>query len=258
MICVSAATYNRFVLVTSFFNAAMLSNHIMCVSNAVRDDLLTFTKAKKKTGVVYNGLPDIDFKTPAKADNKTRILFAANITPHKGAHILIEAACILKKKNIHVDIAGWVQDKKYETYLQELIKKRGVEGVVTLHGFVENIDELYASADIVACPTVESGELHGKQIWWKEGFNLSALEAMRAKKPVICSATYGLKEVVEDGVTGTHVNQNDAYELARAIERFIESPDRAKRMGRAGRTRYETYFTEEHMRKNFEEALELF
>lgn len=238
--------------------AALISTRIICVSNAVRDDLMTFVNADRKNSLLYNGIPDIEIANPKKTDEKTRILFAANITPHKGAHILIEAAALLKNINIHIDIAGWIQDQAYERYIVNLIEKHKLQSIVTLHGFVENIDDLYARADIIACPTVEYGTLHGQKIWWKEGFNLSALEAMRAAKPVVCSATYGLKEVVEHNVTGIHVDQNDAFELAHAIEHLAEMPETAEQLGLAGRGRYEVLFSEKHMRRNFNEVLQLF
>lgn len=248
--------------------AAALSAKIVCVSNAVRADISKFLspQAMQKTSTMYNGIPDLEGKPPApKKDSTTRLLFAGNVVPERGAHILIDAIANLPedlRKHIHLDIFGWLNNAPYKAYLDQHIKKHGLEKHVTIHGFVENIRDFMSTAAIIICPTIEratldiDGTVHVLRC--KEGFGLTALEGMRAGKPVICSGIYGLKEVVEHHVTGLHVPSNDVHALTEAIEELINDTDKAAAYGQAGRKRYEAHFTMPRMETIFLEILEGF
>jgi glycosyltransferase involved in cell wall biosynthesis len=63
------------------------------------------------------------------------------------------------------------------------------------------------------------------------------LEAMAMGKAVICSRTAGQTDVVVDGVTGLYVPPGDPVALRAAIQRLLDHPDVAERMGTAGRQR---------------------
>jgi glycosyltransferase involved in cell wall biosynthesis len=75
------------------------------------------------------------------------------------------------------------------------------------------------------------------------GSGISTLEAMAAGKPVIASGIFGIPEQVEDDVTGVLVRPGDEACLVEAVLRL--SPDSAltRKMGHAGRLRYEELFT---------------
>jgi glycosyltransferase involved in cell wall biosynthesis len=70
-----------------------------------------------------------------------------------------------------------------------------------------------------------------------EGLGLAAVEALLCETPAIVSATGGLTEVVEDGVTGRVVPPLDPPALAAAIDDALGDSDRLARWGREGRTR---------------------
>ena len=80
-----------------------------------------------------------------------------------------------------------------------------------------------------------------------EGLGLVAVEAMAAGRPVVASCTGGLPEVVVDGETGLLVEPEDPVALARAIRMLLADPDRAARMGAAGRQRVRERFSAERM-----------
>ncbi|MGB5756015.1 MAG: glycosyltransferase, partial [Acidimicrobiales bacterium] len=61
------------------------------------------------------------------------------------------------------------------------------------------------------------------------------LEAMAMERPVICTATEGQTDVVEDGVNGLYVPPGDVRAMRQAIERLIADPDAAADMGKRGR-----------------------
>ena len=87
-------------------------------------------------------------------------------------------------------------------------------------------DLIYAAADALAMTSR-----------W-EGLPLVVLEAMRASLPVVSYDIGGVREQVDDGVTGYLVEPGDAPALAARLLELARDPERAKRMGRAGRDRF--------------------
>jgi glycosyltransferase involved in cell wall biosynthesis len=71
----------------------------------------------------------------------------------------------------------------------------------------------------------------------QESFGVAVVEAMACEKPVVATAVGGLKEVVEENVTGIFVPPADVEKTADAILTLLRDPGKAKRMGKAGRER---------------------
>jgi glycosyltransferase involved in cell wall biosynthesis len=87
------------------------------------------------------------------------------------------------------------------------------------------LGDLYLSSDAVVVPSLY------------EPFGLVALEAMASGVPVVASDTGGLRELVEDEVTGLRFPPGDHAALARTVVRVLLDPDLARRLGREGRAR---------------------
>lgn len=70
---------------------------------------------------------------------------------------------------------------------------------------------------------------------YREGTPRSVLEAMACGRAVITTDAPGCRETVKDGDNGYLVKVKDADSLAEAMERFVNDPDLAGRMGLRGR-----------------------
>jgi glycosyltransferase involved in cell wall biosynthesis len=67
-----------------------------------------------------------------------------------------------------------------------------------------------------------------------EGTSNSLLEYMVLRKPVVATDVYGINEVVQEGVTGHLVPQNDYQKMGDKISDLLDNPDLARKMGEHG------------------------
>lgn len=89
-----------------------------------------------------------------------------------------------------------------------------------------------------------------------EGFGLVYLEAMRAARPVVAARGSAAEEIVVDGETGLLVDPDDRERLARSLARLLRDPGGARRLGWAGRERWEREFSMDRFRERLEPLLE--
>ena len=108
----------------------------------------------------------------------------------------------------------------------------------------EEAIQLYSHCAVFCCPSVY------------EPFGIINLEAMACKAPVVASATGGILEVVVDQATGYLVPfeadpvttfptdaKKFAKDLAERLTGLLKDPEKARRMGEAGRKRVEEHFS---------------
>jgi len=100
-------------------------------------------------------------------------------------------------------------------------------------GFVphDELQDLYARAAVVACPS------------HREGFGVACLEAMAHGRPVVAGDVGGLRDLVVDGETGYLVPPRDVPALREALERLLADRDLRRRLGSAGRERAGRHFS---------------
>jgi trehalose synthase len=76
-----------------------------------------------------------------------------------------------------------------------------------------------------------------------EGFGLTVTEALWKGKPVVASAVGGIRDQIEDGVSGVLLRDpTDCEAFARAIFELLDDPERAARIGEAARERAREHF----------------
>lgn len=129
--------------------------------------------------------------------------------------------------------------------LESLIKEQRLEDSVKLMGRIPNdkVPEALNKFDIFCSLSRE------------ESFGVSAVEAMAMKKVVVASNADGLREVIENGVTGLLVQYTDIGLIKDRLKQLVLDEHLRKKMGTAGRMRVESLYD---WRRNVEHMLELY
>jgi trehalose synthase len=90
----------------------------------------------------------------------------------------------------------------------------------------------------------------------KEGFGLTVTEAMWKARPVIASATGGIEDQIEDGVSGVLLqNPLDLKAFAAAVSDLLGDPERAEAIGAAARESVRRNFLEDRHTLQYVELL---
>jgi starch synthase len=234
---------------------------VIAVSSAMRDDVLhAYPDVDPgKVRVVHNGI-DTDAWSHVDDPDRVRshgvdpdrpsVVFVGRITRQKGLPLFLRA-CRELPPEVQLVLCAGAPDTpeilaEVEALVAELAQKR--KGVVWISEMLPRPDvvALLSAATAFVCPSIY------------EPLGIVNLEAMACETAVVATATGGIPEVVVDpstdsgqaatGVlvpieqatdgTGTPLDP-DRYvaDFAAALTSVVTDPDRAARMGRAGRER---------------------
>lgn len=233
-----------------------LADRIICVSESLRNDLLTSHSAMGgRTLVVRNGISSTELLA-THGGKKIRAEFhighgplvvtVGRLTEPKGHQYLIQALpnLLCRWPDLRCLIVG---DGALMERLTHLVATLGLERVCLFAGKRNDIQDILGAADMVVLPSVS------------EGFPFVLLEAMAASRAVVATQVNGVPELIEDRVTGRLVPPRDSAALARAIQELLENPMARKAMAQNGHQRVRERFTAERMVREtvsvFESAL---
>ncbi|WP_078713337.1 glycogen synthase [Agreia bicolorata] len=241
---------------TSFESA----DAVIAVSHGMRRDILRSYPSldPERVSVVYNGI-DLEKWHPESDDDvlaelgidptRPTVVFVGRITRQKGLPYLLRAIEKLSP-DVQVVLCAGAPDtpeilEEVSAGVRELQKTRS--GIVWIDRLLDTrtLSVVLSSATVFVCPSVY------------EPLGIVNLEAMGCGLPVVGTATGGIPEVVDDGVTGILVPIDQLQDgtgtpvdpdrfvadLAAALTRVLDDPERARSMGRAGRLRAESTFS---------------
>jgi len=207
---------------------APLSRHIVAISRYELERGTGIGIADERMVLVENGIAAEP--PPAQPvlwdDKRLRVLFIGRLDRQKGVDILARAVEGLADQVAVRVIGEAVVGSKLAFTPPPNMEFIGWCSPPQVAAHLE-------SCDVVAMPSR-----------W-EGFGLVAVEAMRAKKPVIASAVGGLSAVVQDNVTGILVRRDDHAGLTAALT--SRSREEFQALGRAGHARFRDRYTAERV-----------
>ncbi len=196
------------------------SDHIIAVSNEVKDVLVCRLKADPSRISVISCGVDTSFFAPAtKADARKElgidegekvVLFVGHVTYGKGIDVLRKCARLMPDVTFVVLGKGTFED--------------GTENcrVVGNHPN-DQIPRWINGADVLILPSRS------------EGTPIVLMEALSCGVPVVASRVGGIPDLVKDGQTGYLVEKDDVETFERKLRELLADPDKCRRMGRQGR-----------------------
>lgn len=177
---------------------ALKADRVICCSGYMKNEIVSaLCVPEQKVEVLPNGVDPEDLKPyriPAKSEEgyipegKKVVFFVGRLVYEKGVHLLIEAACRVKKEipQAYFVVAGTGPQKEA---LKEKALALGLGDSLVFVDFID--DELrnyyYRRADVAVFPSLY------------EPFGIVALEAMAAGASVIVADCGGLREIVGGG-----------------------------------------------------------
>ncbi|MCH2214891.1 MAG: glycosyltransferase [Flavobacteriales bacterium] len=225
------------------------SQYVICVSEAVQENLLAYVPSlKKKTKVIYNGIEPIDVPVRTVNERLNFFLFG-RIMEKKGQWFLVDALERLEeseRKQLKVILMGGAVPGQ-ETSLDQLkskINRAGLKGVVELKGFAPNISQAMAQADVCLVPSM-----------MKDPFPTTVLEAMSAGRPIIATDHGGAREAISDCGGGFLIKPGMTDQLVGSIRSIIQRKSQIPVMGMRAKRRFTSAFTIEHFNQNWRSFL---
>ena len=108
----------------------------------------------------------------------------------------------------------------------------GIADRITMVGAVDHsvMVEYYALSNVALVPSIYSAGV-------EEATSISALEAMGSGVPLIACAVGGLKEIIEDGVDGLLVEEQNVEDLSDAMIRLLTDPEEGQRLADTARAK---------------------
>ncbi len=201
-----------------------------------------------KVRVILNGTDPLD-PSAASGSGDTispAVVMVANLLPHKGHDVLIEALGLLRAKGLRVAarlVGSVTADAAYVERLKAQARERGVLDALEFRGFTEDLAAALRGIDVLVLPSDS------------EGLPLCVLEGMSLKKLVVASRVGAVAECVTDGVDGFLHPPKDPAALALILERLFTAPAGAwKPVAEAAASAWGARFTRERMLAEFGRA----
>jgi len=239
---------------------------VIAVSAGMREDILRVYPAADpdRVTVIHNGIDLAGWQRPTGEDaeraeqvarshgidpTRPAVVFVGRITRQKGLPHLLRAARSLPE-DVQLVLCAGAPDtpalaNEVQAEVAELRARRS--GIVWIDTMLPRADliAVLTACTVFVCPSVY------------EPLGIVNLEAMAVGLPVVGSATGGIPEVVDDGVTGTLVPIDQVSDgtgtpvdparfeadLAEALTAAVADEQRAREMGAAGRRRAEEHFS---------------
>jgi glycosyltransferase involved in cell wall biosynthesis len=168
---------------------------------------------------------------PKTGKPKFTLGIVSRLSREKGVDIMLAAlpAVLERYPDTELLIVG---DGAERERLLAQAETLGISHAITWVGLQprERLAGYYAQMDLVVVPSRF------------EGFGLTAIEAMARGIPVVAAAVDGLREVIEEGVSGRLFAPEDPEALAAILLELLEDDPRREALGTAGVRRVEEHF----------------
>lgn len=237
-------------LVTPAINAALRRADKIIVSHEATAEHSPFLAQFREKWAVVPYCTEIDYWTTCSAEESDHVhelrktyprlvVGTGRLVPYKGYRNLLTA---IKDINAQLILIG---EGELKGELDDLSRELGISDRVKLVGRISRseIKSYLHAARLFAFPSVTSAE----------AFGIAQLEAMAAGLPIVNTALpTAVPHIARNNSEAITVSVNDVPALKSAIERILDDPVLASRLGDAGRKRVH----EEYSRERFQSRMQ--
>jgi len=188
-----------------------LVDHFISPSRFLAERYIDWGLPPERMSVVDNLVPPPRLPPTtgrARRPGPLKVGYFGQISELKGINVLLDAADLLEaaeETGVSIDVFGDYRGQPEEFQNRFLARVAQAGRNVTVRGAYdpERVDGLMRGVDLVVVPS----------LWW-ENSPLVIEEALRNRRPVVCSDIGGMAEKVRDGLDGFHFPVGDAMALA--------------------------------------------
>jgi len=217
------------------------SHAIICVSEAVRNNLLKYGLPEDRVHVVYPSVRPPRFVSPNKDDAVFTVLGCGEITVWKGIDVFIDTARKALALNRDMEFVWLGADNyKIREYFEEDIRRFGLEKEIRFLGYDDDISPYFRVADLFY--------LSSRQ----DSFPLVCLEAASIGLPSLYYPDAGgIRELFGEDA-GFPLPYLDTEYAANLIIQLVKDRERRRIVGEEAKRRFERLCSESVMLSNIE------
>ena len=218
------------------------------VSEGVRTSLVERGFPAEKSIAICNGIDLTRFPQEAMPglwqEREPAIYMASRFARQKDHDTLIRALGVLKQRGLTplLYLAG-AGKSSLKAKAERLVTELGLELQVRFLGNISDLPQRLSRSQVFVLST-----------HW-EGMPLALVEGMAAGCACVVSDVIGAKEVVTPDVNGLRVPESNPDSMADALQRLLQDPALAQRLGSAARDYALTHYGREHMWKQYQALL---
>jgi glycosyltransferase involved in cell wall biosynthesis len=211
---------------------------VICNSRFLENKFARLGVPARKLRVIYNRPPQrttLSHETiPEVSPGTVVVVFVGQISKHKGAPLLVEAA--KKILSAGENAAFWlVGESAWENTLAEQLKRDvadgGFEDRIRFLGYRRNIPEILCAAHIHVCPSIS-----------EDASPNVIMEAKKEGVPSVAFSVGGIPELVEHRVDGYICHEKTVEALVEGMRYFMGDSARRTAAGQAARRSLEEKF----------------
>jgi glycosyltransferase involved in cell wall biosynthesis len=206
-----------------------LPDQIVAVSNSMHDQIIAQLFIRAKSVIVIQNAIDckkynvLDQRAASRRElgftsDAIVLGYTGRIESGKRLNVLLRAFVPILQHwpNARLLVIGEGTQRRM---LSDFAARLDIAYAVKWTGFRSDIAHLLAAMDIYVQPSIN------------EGLSLSILEAMAAQKPVVAVDIPGVREVIQDGLTGLLVPRSSPSSLQAALTDLLCQPDKQALIG---------------------------
>jgi len=208
-------------------------SRVVAVSEQTKSVILACGVPEHKIAVIHNGIVAENYRREEQApgflrkqfgipDDAPLVGYVGRLSPEKGQADLLAAAAQLMPQIPELSIA-LVGDGPDRDCLKRRAESLGIANRVIFTGHLQDVRPVFRDIDVLALTS------------HTEGFPNVVLEALCMETPVVANDVGGVREIIEDGVTGVLLPPRSPDDIAQGLARMLKAPEWARSLALQGK-----------------------